>query len=53
MDNETLKKILAFAVLAPSGDNVQPWRFKMRGGKLLTFDIPERDDSLYNFQLWL
>jgi nitroreductase len=50
MDNETLKKILDLAVLAPSGDNVQPWRFDMRDGKLLTFNIPERDDSLYNFQ---
>lgn len=50
MDNETLKKILDLAVLAPSGDNVQPWRFEMRKGKLLVFNIPERDDSLYNFR---
>jgi hypothetical protein len=50
MDNETIKKILDLAVLAPSGDNVQPWRFEMKEGKLSVFNLPERDDSLYNFQ---
>lgn len=50
MDNETIKKILDLAVLAPSGDNVQPWRFEMKEGELSVFAIPERDTSLYNFQ---
>lgn len=45
MDNETIKKILDLAVLAPSGDNVQPWRFEMKEGKLSTFIVPEQDIS--------
>lgn len=43
-----MKKIIAAAGAAPSGENAQPWKFKVRGASLLLYNIPERDQSLYN-----
>lgn len=45
---ETIKKIIANGVLAPSGDNAQPWRFEIKGDQINTFIVPEKDLSLYN-----
>lgn len=45
-----LKKILELAVNAPSGDNSQPWRFGLRDGSIDVYNVPEEDDSLYNYQ---
>ncbi len=46
---ETIQKILEVVVHAPSGENAQPWRFVARGDKISIFNIPERDQSLYNY----
>lgn len=46
--NETIQKILSVAVHAPSGENAQPWRFVVQGNRISVFNIPERDQSLYN-----
>lgn len=46
---ENIKKILGVAVNAPSGENSQPWRFEVEGNKINIFNLPERDQSLYNF----
>lgn len=46
---ENIKKILEVAVNAPSGENSQPWRFEVAGNKIHIFNLPERDQSLYNF----
>lgn len=46
---EDIKKIIEIAVNAPSGENVQPWRFKINENKLSIFNIPNRDQSPYNF----
>jgi hypothetical protein len=35
-------------VRAPSGDNVQPWRFSLSGTTLHIYNEPARDRSLYN-----
>ncbi len=48
MDKEDIKKILEMAVYAPSGENCQPWRFEVRDSKIDIFNLPERDQSLYN-----
>ncbi|SPP99542.1 putative Flavin-dependent oxidoreductase [Candidatus Sulfobium mesophilum] len=37
------------ALLAPSGDNCQPWKVIMREQQLTLLNVPERDTSLYNF----
>jgi len=46
---EDIKKILEAAVHAPSGENCQPWRFEIRDGEIRIFNLPERDQSLYNY----
>jgi len=45
---EDIKKILEAAVYAPSGENCQPWRFEVRDSRIDVFNLPERDQSLYN-----
>jgi nitroreductase len=47
---EAIKKILTEAVYAPSGDNIQPWRFEIRGNELLVYNTPEKDVTLYNYK---
>jgi len=45
---EELKKIVAAGILAPSGDNSQPWKLYYDGTTLHLVNVPERDTSLYN-----
>lgn len=47
---EDIKKILEIAAHAPSGENAQPWKFKIQDNKIYIFNIPERDKSLYNYK---
>ena len=47
---EIIKKIIEAGTKAPSGDNCQPWRFKVAGNKIEVYNVPERDQSLYNFR---
>src|SRR6185436_19350212 len=46
---EDFKKILNFAIYAPSGENCQPWEFSIKENKILIFNLPERDQSLYSW----
>lgn len=50
MNKEDIKKILEAAVHAPSGDNSQPWRFRVADNRITIYNIPERDTTLYNFR---
>ena len=43
-----LRAIIQAAIQAPSGDNLQPWRFEYDGEKLFLFQDSARDTSLYN-----
>jgi hypothetical protein len=46
---EKIRKILAAAVAAPSGDNSQPWHFAFRAPDLIEFyAMPEKDNALLN-----
>lgn len=47
---EDIKKMLKFAVYAPSGENCQPWKFRINNQQIEIFNIPERDQSVHNFQ---
>lgn len=47
---DIIEKILSVAVLAPSGDNAQPWHFVVNGNEILIFNIQDRDLTLYNFR---
>ncbi len=46
---EDIKKIIEYGVTAPSGENCQPWRFIISKNKIKIFNLPEKDQSLYNF----
>lgn len=45
---DTLKAITSYGVMAPSGDNCQPWIFKQEGNSLLLLNDKGKDTSLYN-----
>ena len=45
-----INKIIESAIIAPSGENCQPWRFEIAGQKILLFNCPERDQSAYNWE---
>lgn len=47
---DLIKQILDCAIWAPSGDNSQPWRFEVKDNEIRVFNVPERDDSLYNYK---
>lgn len=47
--SDDIKKILEAGIYAPSGDNCQPWKFVVEDNNINIFNIPEKDDSLYNF----
>ncbi len=50
MPEEDLKQILETAIRAPSGDNCQPWRFRVKENVIELFNQPEADDTPYNFR---
>lgn len=52
MDKQTLQKLIEAGIRAPSGDNVQPWRFEVKHelAQLDLFNLAEKDDSYYNYQ---
>ena len=52
MDKKTIEKIVEAAAKAPSGDNVQPWRFEVSNEftQLNLYNLPEKDDSYFNYQ---
>ena len=45
-----IRRIVREAINAPSGDNAQPWRFRVDGQVLTIFNVSENDRSLYNFR---
>lgn len=46
---EDIKKIIEAGIQAPSGENCQPWRFRISDNEIMIFNVPERDQSLYNY----
>lgn len=46
---EYIRKILEEGNKAPSGENCQPWKFKVKGDVVSIFLLPERDQSLYSW----
>lgn len=50
-DKEIAYRIIEAGILAPSGDNLQPWRFKWDGSSIIDIYIdPGIDNSLYNIE---
>ena len=52
MNKEITKKILEAAVMAPSGDNVQPWDIRVSDHftQIDLYNLPDKDNSYYNYQ---
>ncbi len=48
ISKDQLERVLRAGVCAPSGDNVQPWKFEWDGDALYVINDPTRDTSLYN-----
>lgn len=48
--DQRIKTILEYAIMAPSGDNCQPWKFTVDGLKVDLHNDPHKDTSLYNLQ---
>lgn len=42
--------ILEIAVYAPSGENSQPWRFEFSKDTLFVYNLPKRDNPIYNYR---
>ena len=49
-DNTILLEILRDACRAPSGDNVQPWRFRWDGSTLSLYNIPDIHNPYLDFE---
>lgn len=49
MTRDVVQSLIDAGIRAPSGENCQPWRFVVKGDSLTIFNIPERDQSPYNF----
>src|SRR4051812_46582079 len=47
--NEDITKILEAGNYAPSGENCQPWKFKLQNDVIEIHLLPERDQSLYSY----
>ncbi|MBP6945776.1 MAG: nitroreductase family protein [Candidatus Pacebacteria bacterium] len=51
IEKEALEKILTYAVLAPSGDNSQPWKFSIPSQNIVQiWNIPGKDNPILNYQ---
>jgi len=52
VNNELVQKIVKAAVMAPSGDNVQPWDIQVSKDftQIRLYNLPEKDNSYYNYQ---
>lgn len=51
MNRDTIREILSLSLNAPSGDNSQPWKFKISGNKVDIYLDPLADNPLLNFNL--
>jgi nitroreductase len=50
LNDDAVRQIIASGMLAPSGDNMQPWQVRWDGATLAVTIDPTRDRSLYNYR---
>lgn len=48
--DKRIRTILEYAIMAPSGDNCQPWKFSIDGMIVELYNDPRKDTSLYNIK---
>lgn len=49
MHQDLIKRVLADAVYAPSGENSQPWRFEVKDNVIEQYYVPDKDNPIYNY----
>lgn len=49
ISKEIIKEIINYGVMAPSGENCQPWTFTVGSDTIYVFNKPEIDNSLYGW----
>jgi len=47
---DTIRDILNDAIHAPSGHNTQPWRFALKKDQIRVFNVPNADNTAYDFK---
>lgn len=47
---EYVQDIIGAGILAPSGDNSQPWEFYVVGNRITLANIPDRDNPILNYR---
>ncbi len=47
---EKILQIIHYGILAPSGDNSQPWKFRIKDNKIFIIQCPKKDNPIYNFR---
>ncbi|MFA6353325.1 MAG: hypothetical protein WCW93_00075 [Candidatus Paceibacterota bacterium] len=47
--DKKIKEILEYGVMAPSGDNSQPWKFVISDTILKIYNLPDKDNPYLNF----
>lgn len=50
IERSKILAVLETAVFAPSGDNSQPWEFKIGPDFVEIFNLPDRDNAFYNYE---
>ncbi|OIO20470.1 MAG: hypothetical protein AUJ23_00280 [Candidatus Magasanikbacteria bacterium CG1_02_32_51] len=45
-----IKKVILAGARAPSGDNSQPWRFRVKSGIIESYNLPEKDNPIFNYK---
>ncbi|MFA7314820.1 MAG: hypothetical protein WC025_02710 [Candidatus Magasanikbacteria bacterium] len=50
MEKEFFRKLILEAINAPSGENSQPWRFVCSDNKIDLYNLPNRDNPIYNYK---
>jgi nitroreductase len=50
LSRDTTLQILRDGCRAPSGDNCQPWRFRVAGNVISVLNVPDKDTSLFNYR---
>ena len=50
MNKDIIKEVLNTAVYAPSGENSQPWRFEVKDNVIYQYNLPDKDNPIYNYR---
>lgn len=50
MEREFLRKLILESTNAPSGENCQPWKFVCSSNRIDLYNLPDRDNPVYNYK---